>query len=239
MNVLLFDFGGTLDTNGVHWSEKFWEVYQRCGLRIRKDQFEEAYRKAELEIRKGIIHSTDSLETLLETQIRLQLQALAHQGVDVGRASKNLQSEIRRHCYDDVCRTIELICPILEYLQTKFRLGIISNFTGNLQRVIEELAIDAYFDMKVDSSVVGIEKPDPEIFRMTLRMFNTEAGHACVIGDSYDRDIVPAKLVGCTTVWLDGRSWKRPDRTDQADYIIHQLQELPTLVTTLSQQAGK
>ena len=36
MKAILFDFGGTIDTNGVHWSEMFWGYYQRRRLRVRR-----------------------------------------------------------------------------------------------------------------------------------------------------------------------------------------------------------
>lgn len=234
MNVLLFDFGGTIDTNGVHWSEKFWEVYQRCGVEITKDQFQAAYRTAEPRMTGEIIKPTDTLQTTLSTQIALQLRALSEQGVRTDASSSDLTTRLAGECYRDVCRTVEQVCPLLEFLQTKYRLGLVSNFYGNLQSVTEELAIDSYFDVRVDSAVVGVEKPDPEIFRLALRMLDCDATKAAVIGDSYERDVVPAKLIGCKTIWVDGKSWRRPERTDQADIIIHQLQELPTVVGDLS-----
>lgn len=234
MNVLLFDFGGTIDTNGVHWSEKFWEIYQRCEAGISKEEFEDAYRTAEPKMSVGLIKPTDTLHRTLATQIRLQFAELAEKGVRVIDVDRDLQARLTQECYEDVTRTIEQICPVLEFLQTKYRLGLVSNFYGNLHSVTEELAIDSYFDVKVDSTVLGVQKPDPEIFRMTLRMLNTDPANAGVVGDSYDRDIVPAKLLGCKTIWLEGKSWKRPERTDQADFVIHQLQELPALVNTLN-----
>ncbi|MBI3765652.1 MAG: hypothetical protein HY277_04010, partial [Ignavibacteriales bacterium] len=36
MKAVLFDFGGTIDTDGVHWSEKFWEYYQQFGVGVEK-----------------------------------------------------------------------------------------------------------------------------------------------------------------------------------------------------------
>lgn len=233
MNVMLFDFGGTLDTNGIHWSEQFWAVYERHDVRISKPQFEEAYRTAELRMANANIGPEDSLEVILRAQIDQQLNVLAAMGLGIRGPAADLSARLAGRCYGDVCRTVEQIRPVLRDLHTKYRLGVVSNFYGNLTSVTRELAIDRYFDVEVDSTVVGVRKPDPEIFRIALKRLNCDPARASVVGDSYDRDIVPAKSIGCTTIWLDGKSWKRPERIDQADRVIHRLQELPALVGSL------
>ena len=39
---ILFDFGGTLDTNGDHWSEVLWRGYQHFGSAVEKKDFRDA-----------------------------------------------------------------------------------------------------------------------------------------------------------------------------------------------------
>ena len=43
MELIVFDFGGTLDTNGIHCSEKCWEVYNHCQIIISKVVFGNAF----------------------------------------------------------------------------------------------------------------------------------------------------------------------------------------------------
>ena len=40
---LIFDYGGTIDTPAVHWSEVLWEGYGFCSVPVTKAQFREAY----------------------------------------------------------------------------------------------------------------------------------------------------------------------------------------------------
>ena len=95
-----------------------------------------------------------------------------------------------------------------------------------MENVLKELGVKKYFDAIIDSQVAGIEKPDPEIFQTALDILNVKASDAIVVGDSYERDIQPAKMLGCTTMWLDGKSWKRPLDTHEADYTIKSLFEI-------------
>jgi putative hydrolase of the HAD superfamily len=44
-----------------------------------------------------------------------------------------------------------------------------------------------------------------------------------VAGDSYGNDIVPAKELGCSTIWLKGKGWNEPENTGSADFIITSL----------------
>jgi len=52
-------------------------------------------------------------------------------------------------------------------------------------------------------------------------------GESAVVGDSYERDIVPGKQLGCTTIWLKGKSWtSHPTETPAADHIINAFEQL-------------
>ena len=40
---IIFDYGGTIDTNGVHWAEVIWKEYQRAEAGVSRELFREAY----------------------------------------------------------------------------------------------------------------------------------------------------------------------------------------------------
>lgn len=40
---ILMDYGGTIDTNGKHWGEVLWEMYQRHQVPVSKEAFRQAY----------------------------------------------------------------------------------------------------------------------------------------------------------------------------------------------------
>lgn len=231
MRVLLFDFGGTLDTNGVHWSEKLWEVYQGAGLDIPKDDFERAYVAAEPNMSNGIVSPHEGLWKTLECQVALQFTELAkNPDVRSRLRSPGLPQRIAKNAFDDVRKTVREIRPLLNACHHEYTLGVVSNFYGNLLAVCLELDIASLFSAIIDSAVVGIRKPDPRIFDAALRQIGAQPSEATVVGDSYDRDIVPAKTLGCSTVWLRGKSWTTPQDVSQADTIIHSLLQLHSIL---------
>ena len=40
---LLFDYGGTIDSNGLHWAEVIWQAYEALQVPVSKECFREAY----------------------------------------------------------------------------------------------------------------------------------------------------------------------------------------------------
>ena len=39
---VIFDYGGTIDTNGKHWAEVLWSKYVEYEVPVNKDVFKEA-----------------------------------------------------------------------------------------------------------------------------------------------------------------------------------------------------
>ena len=107
--------------------------------------------------------------------------------------SKNLWSEVTG---DTV--------PTLRALQKgKFKLGVISNSDGTAESLLDGLKLAAYFDVIVDSKIIGARKPDAAIFRFALNTLNIEPRHALYIGDVYDADVVGATGAGLMAILFD------------------------------------
>src|SRR2546430_5592819 len=49
-----------------------------------------------------------------------------------------------------------LFRSLLELLHTSYHLGVVSNFSGNLEHCLEELGVMRYFSVVADSGRVGI-----------------------------------------------------------------------------------
>ena len=229
IKALIFDFGGTIDTDGIHWSEKFWEYYQKFNIPISKEQYEKAYRTGEPKVEK-VIQKEDTFTKTLNTQVYFQFDYLFKNSILIKNKYENYIEIITNNCYNFVKEKITDFRKPLKYFSDKYSLALVSNFYGNITTVLSEFKIDKYFSSVIDSSEVGISKPDPEIFRIAINKLNTEPENCVVIGDSYFRDIQPAKSLGCKTIWLDGKSWSRPTDTKDADYIINSVTEIQKLL---------
>jgi putative hydrolase of the HAD superfamily len=101
--------------------------------------------------------------------------------------------------------------PTLDRLAAKgVQLGIVSNFSSNLENVLHQLGIHRYFSFIVVSAIVNLEKPDPKIFDLALRTGNCVREDFVYIGDSIFHDIDGAHTAGLDAILLD-RHNQHPD----------------------------
>lgn len=83
------------------------------------------------------------------------------------------------------------------------RLGVVSNAEGRVERDLESAGYAGLFETVVDSRLVGVEKPDPAIFRIALERMNVAAEATIFLGDVPAVDIAGARAAGLTAVLLD------------------------------------
>ena len=92
---------------------------------------------------------------------------------------------------------------VLEQLQPRFQLAVISNFDGRLRFILQNLGISKYFAHVFISSELGADKPDPEIFRRALKIMRVNADEVLHVGDDPERDWKAAKEAGLLVFQLD------------------------------------
>lgn len=88
--------------------------------------------------------------------------------------------------------------------------GVISNSNGSVRSILETTGLAAHLDFIIDSSKVGVEKPDPRIFHLGLREANVEAAEAVYVGDLYSVDVLGARGAGVDGILLDPRGYWAP-----------------------------
>jgi putative hydrolase of the HAD superfamily len=92
------------------------------------------------------------------------------------------------------------------------RAAVISNSNGSVRAVLDGLGLTRHVDYVIDSGEVGVEKPDPRIFRLALERSGVDAAAAVYIGDLYSVDVLGARAVGIRTILLDpGGHWGERD----------------------------
>ncbi|MFQ5603987.1 MAG: HAD family hydrolase [bacterium] len=84
-----------------------------------------------------------------------------------------------------------------------FRLGVISNSDGKLEKLLNELNLASFFETIVDSEVVGSRKPHADIFNLALSRLNAQPESALFVGDSYETDVLGARNCGMPAILLD------------------------------------
>jgi len=92
---------------------------------------------------------------------------------------------------------------ILTGLKQKYRLAVISNSDGGIQEAISAAGIAGCFECIIDSAHVGVEKPDPAIFRAALDALQVQPSESVYIGDVYAIDVLGARSVGMRAILID------------------------------------
>ena len=175
---ILFDYGGTIDSNGMHWAEVIWMAYEALKVPVSKAVFRDAYVHGERTLGKNpIVKPHHTFLDMLRLKSDLQIQWLKENG----------------HL------SAEAITPEL---------------------------LDHLFGAIVESAVVGIRKPDPAIFRLGVDKLGFPADEIVVVGDSYDKDIVPATRIGCQTIWLKSIGWSAYKGNETADIVLSDFTEI-------------
>lgn len=229
---LIFDYGGTLDQPGRHWFNVLWEAASELGLRLSKEQYREAYVYGERTLAKQrIILPDDNFYDLLLKKVQLQFDYLVQNSI---LPARDYAEDIRRvadRCYQAILDQMSQTRAILQELSKRYPLVLVSNFYGNIHAVLDDLGLSQYFNDIIESAVVGVRKPDPQIFRLGVEALGMQPGEVCVVGDSFSKDIQPAQAIGCQTIWIEGETFK-PEQVDRAlpTHIVHDLTQLRELL---------
>ena len=115
----------------------------------------------------------------------------------------------------------------LERLHVRFVCAVASGAgvsDGDLMaQALDRVGMRRYFRHFFTSKELGAAKPDPQFFREIIRRLEVEPYECIMVGNSYEKDMVPAREVGMRTVWLSDSD---DDKWPCADSIIHSMDEL-------------
>ena len=236
IETVLFDFGGTLDSDGVAWKERFHALYRAEGLDLSAEAFAPVFlcrrRRAG---RRACAHDRPEGDghaawpPISRPNWRAARRGRSGQGD--GARGERVGSRFLADTSDAFARNR----PVLEALAERYRLGIVSNFYGNLEAVCESAGLAPLFGVMTDSQRVGAEKPEPAIFHAALSALQRDAG------DGRDGRRFPApRRRGRAALWhglrLDrarGRSGRRtPQRRGPAR--SRRRDRLPDLIDILT-----
>ena len=238
INGIIFDYGGTIDTNGIHWGEVIASQYRAAGIEIERELYRNAYVHGERALAKApIITPEDTFHTLLRKKIAIQFEYLRTE-TGSQQFTPETAEQIADGCYNKVKETLSTSRAIVEDLSKRFPMVLVTNFYGNMPVVLKEFGLERYFKSIVESSVVGLRKPDPALFALGVEALQLPAKEIIVIGDSYRKDIHPASTLGCSTVWLKNICWEEEPIIDghAPTAIIDDITQLPDTIAAISSQ---
>jgi putative hydrolase of the HAD superfamily len=109
------------------------------------------------------------------------------------------------------------------------KIGVISNWSARLPRLLTELGIAERVDFVLCSAIERVEKPDPQIFERALAQAGVRADEAVHAGDDFEKDVLGAQRVGLRAVLVDHENTADRSRTPR----VRDLDELRDVVAGL------
>ena len=230
---IIFDYGGTIDSGGNHWSHVIDAAYRAEGIVLPREAFRDAYVHAERELaRTRHILPRHNFRELMLIKIRLEMDALVAAGVIDEAAAVDLAPHVASSCYQMARSAVNAARPVLQAISDAgIPMVLVSNFYGNIESVLRDFDLLHFFPRIIESAVVGVRKPDPAIFALGVEALGLPAQQVLVVGDSLRKDILPARSLGCRTAWIKGRGWTPEEdaATDPAQ-LPHGLPSLKNLL---------
>ena len=233
IEMVFFDAGGTLLDPHPSFPELFALTCQTEGYPISVQQITEVQERlaphmTELVSEADLPHapslSEEASRMFWSFTYRRFLGELGIEDEDlIGKLLARFSSFESYRLYDDVK-------PALDAIGTAgYRIGLISNFDSWLEKMLIEMEVGHVFHPSVISGLVGVEKPDPQIYRIAVERSGVEADRCVHVGDSPTTDMAPAAAVGITPIMID-----RVGRYPEARYArIRGLEELLPLISEM------
>lgn len=223
ITTVLFDAGGTL----VHADVRFiHQTLHQAGITATL----QVVRKAEGSAKRAIDRRMqEAMADTDETRRQPYFAAmLDHMGIKKDLAARLLDIFEAEHRKRNLWRSMSPSTPqVLQELRDRgLVLGVVSNSDGRIASVLESCGIAQYFQVIVDSHDVGVEKPDPRIFRYALKKAKATPEQTLYVGDIHSIDIVGAERAGIRAVLLDNGSGYFPPGCK----IIHRLHPVLRMV---------
>lgn len=226
LSAVLFDMGGTLDGDAEHWLDRFDRLYAESGRAVPRERLREAYddagRRAKEDDAIQSMGLSDMVGRLLDWQF-------AHLGLEDAPLRARIVSAFDAHVRPAAAANRGVLKALFE---RGFALGVVSNACGNVPVLCDDYGFAPYLSVVIDSRRAGVEKPDPAIFRLALEHLQVPASSVLMVGDSYERDVLPSASLGMQTAWLRSASAAAAatEHSYRPDIEIERLSELITAV---------
>ncbi len=165
-------------------------------------------------------------------------------GVAVGSVSEEITERllaVHMACLAAAAEAVPEQQELLGWLRGRYRLGVVSNFdyTPTVQRILADAGLLDCFGTVVVSDSVGWRKPGAAIFEAAFARLGVEPGECLFVGDRPDVDVLGAKGVGMSAVWLNPGRVPLPAGLPAPDFDVAGLGEVRLLLEDGAQRPAK
>lgn len=156
-------------------------------------------------------------------------------------------ADVYQEIWDEMGARLQALGPHLELaggvntavgkLGDVYRLCILGQYGANLTALLKAHGLLDRFYRSDTQEQFNITKPDPRYFEQVLARAGAKPGSSVMVGDRIDKDVIPAKMIGMTTVRIrTGLHAAQEPRTpeERPDATIDSIEELPAALQALS-----
>jgi putative hydrolase of the HAD superfamily len=171
------------------------------GVSLDFNAFRQAYRDAVMKFVREA--GADGRETHNRFWISAALNAIGYTASpDDTRISRAVEAYFS--AFYDHCRLIPDTLEMLNRLNRRFRLALLSNFTHPpaARGIMERLGLAPFFNIVLISGDLGYRKPHPSVFSKLIERLGVEGCEVLYIGDDPIADVAGARQAGINPVWM-------------------------------------
>lgn len=180
-----------------------------AGIPARIEHFHQAEREGKRKLDRALwpqIHSGNVPRSSNGVYWKHYLSALMEQ-IDAPEDARPTAIQIVVNGFRDIhtwSKVLPETIPVLGSLRSAgYLLAVISNSDGSVEGELQRAGLRSYLQFVIDSAIVGVEKPHPEIFEVALDRVRLKPQEAIYVGDTYATDIGGAQLAGLHGILLD------------------------------------
>ena len=208
---LFFDFGGTLCPSRADILPFFQRAAARAGVEVPWKEYLQANEESWNELWPQAPSLVGKRPAFADRVHELALRKIGFYGPVEKLVSYMREEATSASWYTPFPETE----PTLARLRRAgVPLHVISGHVDYLPIIIAKLGWSGLFETVTFTQEVGVQKPDPRVFRFALRRAGVEPAESVYVGDSWDADYVGARNAGMLAVWLNraGRPLPEPCR---------------------------
>ncbi|MDA8223441.1 MAG: HAD family hydrolase [Desulfitobacterium hafniense] len=92
-----------------------------------------------------------------------------------------------------------------------------------MAQALERVDIRGYFDFLYTSKELGSTKPSPKFFQEIVDRIAVRPEQCVMVGNDYEKDIIPAKMTGMKTILYQKNLSSRPSLADATIRSMYEL----------------
>jgi len=196
---IFFDLDHTLWDFEANSKKTFSYIFDKNDLEIEFNDFIEVYQPINHRYWKLFREDKVTKAQLRYGRLREAFQAIDFESNDelIHLLSEEYITYLASHN-----ALFENAIQVLEYLQPKYKMHIITNGFEEVQhRKLKNSNLLPFFDEIITSEKVGVKKPNPKIFEYALDITGAVNGESVMIGDNFEADILGAKNMGMQVIF--------------------------------------